>query len=140
MKRNPQAGFALLLDLMISALVLMTLFAMSTPFVLGLIQVQNQVSARQRVVSVAQAQAQIAICSMTNGCVPNSATTAIVPAPGSITMSGYVYTFAQNGSSWTFTAAPTNAATAVFSYEIAGDGILHCQANAPNVNAMPVCN
>ena len=140
MKRNPESGTVLLIELLLSAIIFMILAAMSTPFVLGLIQVQNQVSARQRVVSVAQAQAQIAICSMTNGCVPNSATTAIVPAPGSITMSGYVYTFAQNGSNWTFTAAPTNAATAVFSYEIAGDGILHCQANAPNVNAMPVCN
>src|SRR5260370_42166806 len=91
--RKAQAGFALLLELVIAMAILAVLLAGSAVSVVRLKAVQNQQDARTRLRDVAQAVFTTKFCAISaNGCnaAPLQAT---LPAPGSvIQQSGYVFT------------------------------------------------
>jgi type II secretory pathway pseudopilin PulG len=131
-----QAGFVLLVELMISTVIFAILAAMTVPFVLTLQQVANEQVAHRRVMQVSDAEAALAICAMTNGCVPNVAVQAIVPAVGSIITQGYTYVMAVNGSNWTFTATPIYQGWA---YYIDDSSVLHCDRMSATKTS-PICN
>jgi type II secretory pathway pseudopilin PulG len=131
-----QAGFVLLIECLISTVIFAILAAMTVPFVLTLQQVANEQVAHHRVQQVSDAQAALAICSMTNGCVPNVAVQNIVPAVGSIITQGYTYTMVVNGSNWTFTATP---AFQGWAYYIDQNSILRCDRTSASATS-PTCN
>ena len=108
MKSKRERGFGLLLELLIAMAITTVLLAGSTALVYRVRAVQNQADAQTRLRQIAQAEAAIAICAQTAGCVPGVGLTAIIPADGSvIQQSGYTFTFNWNQGSWTYTAVPT---------------------------------
>lgn len=116
MKSKKERGFGLLLELLIAMAITTILLAGSTALVYRVRAVQNQADAQMRLRQIAQAEATIAICAQTVGCIPSVGLTAIIPPDGSvIQQSGYTFTFNWNHGYWTYTAVP--AAEDVFSLD-----------------------
>jgi hypothetical protein len=108
MRKKREAGFGLLLELLIAMAITTTILAGSTAIVYRVKAMQNQSDAQTRLRQVAQAEAAIAICAQTAGCSPSIGLVAIVPDDGSvIQQSGYTFTFHLNGGNWIYTAVPT---------------------------------
>jgi hypothetical protein len=108
MKNKRERGFGLLLELLISMAITTILLAGSTVLVYRVRAAQNQVDAQARLRQTAQAEAAIAICAQTAGCIPSVGLTAIIPVDGSvIQQSGYSFIFNWNHGYWTYTAVPT---------------------------------
>ena len=135
-RKNPESGMGvMLLEMLIVCAVLLILAAASAPSIIQLRAAQNQQDAKLRVQQVSQAQAAIAICAVTTGCVDTNLLP-LVPAPGSITTQGYVFTFA---AGWTFTAAPINMYSGHSGFYTDSTGLLHCASSGPVTAASPLC-
>jgi hypothetical protein len=107
MKRRDERGFGLLIELLMAMAITTILLAGSTVLAYRVKAAQNQTDAQTRLRQIAQAEAAIAICAHTVGCVPGVGLTAIIPSDGSvIQQSGYSFTFNWNGGFWTYTAIP----------------------------------
>ena len=108
MKNKRERGFGLLLELLMAMAITTILLAGSTALVYRVRAVQNQADAQTRLRQIAQAEAALAICAQTAGCIPSVGVTAIIPADESvIQQSGYTFTFNWNHGSWTYTAVPS---------------------------------
>ena len=108
MKSKNERGFGLLLELLIAMAITTILLAGSTALVYRVRAAQNQTDAQTRLRQIAQAEAAIAICAQTAGCIPSVALTAIIPPDGSVILqSGYTFSFNWNHGYWTYTAVPT---------------------------------
>lgn len=141
--RNPEAGFGILLELLVAMAISSVLLAGSTVAFHRVQATQNQLAAQQRLRQVAQAQAALAICAQTSGCVPSAGVTAIIPPDSSsIPQSGYVFQYSANGGLWVMTAVPVSQ---VFSgqatYWINYTGILRCMPDndPPAGPTSPAC-
>ena len=136
-----QRGFAMLLEMLISLIVMLTILAMALPNPARMRAAQNQVAARKRVEAITQAQIDIGLCASSQNCNPNTTTAAqnLIPVSGStFQMSGYSFVFVQNGNQWTYTANPISNQTGVYSYFSSQDGVVRCVPNAvANVSTSP---
>ena len=141
--RNPEAGFGILLELLVAMAISAILLAGSTVAIYRVRGAQNQVDAQQRLRQVAQAEATLAICAQTSGCVPSVALTGIIPPDGSsIPQSGYVFHYSNNFGSWIMTAVPVNQTfSGQATYWIDYTGILRCMPNndPPAGPTSPTC-
>lgn len=126
--RKPEAGFGILLELLVAMAISAILLAGSTVAIFRVRGTQNQVDAQQRLRQVAQAQAALAICAQTSGCVPSVALAAIIPPDGSnIPQSGYVFHYSNNFGSWIMTAVPVSQTfSGQATYWMDYTGILRC--------------
>lgn len=143
MRNKSERGFGLLLELLIAMAITTILLAGSTALVYRVRAAQNQTDAQTRLRQVAQAEAAIAICAQTIGCVPSAGVTAIIPPDGSsISQSGYVFQYSANGGLWVMTAVPvTQAFSGQATYWINYTGILRCMPdnNPPASPTSPAC-
>src|SRR5262249_17146114 len=106
-RKKSEAGFALLLELIIAMAILTVLLAAATTNLVSVQRVQNQVDAKTRSRQIGDAKGAVAICAATTGCVPSPAALAILPMPGTIAQNGYNFTYVQvDPNVWTFTARP----------------------------------
>jgi type II secretory pathway pseudopilin PulG len=128
-KRNRQAGFAILLELLVAGLVSTTLLCMATVNVVQVRASQNQTDAKTRLRTVAQAQTAIALCHAQVGCVPSVGIIHAVPPVGTILQEGYSYTMTTDPTSgeWWLTASPVAVGfSGTQTYFIDDTGVLRC--------------
>lgn len=104
--RRAQRGVALILELLVMTVVLLTLAAMAVPNIAQIRAGANQTEARSRVMRAFSAEAAITICTNTPGCTPSPALSSLIPQPGTVQASGYTYTFSGTPGAWTYTASP----------------------------------
>lgn len=121
MKR--QAGYALLAEMLVVAVILTTIAAMAVPNLQRIQWNQQQSTARARLEMVAKAQQVIAICMGTQGCVVSPALQAIVPPPGVIVTTGYTFTYSDG---WSYSATPIQPQSGQQAMTIGPDGITMC--------------
>jgi hypothetical protein len=141
MKRNPESGMILLVEILISTVLFMILAAMSTPYVIGLQRVSNQVSAHRKISAVAAAENTVALCSIPANNCSAAPVQAVIPANGSLNTEGYTYTMTNAGTSnWTFTASPVNNGTGIYNYFVDASLVVRCAQNAPATATSPACN
>jgi len=127
--RHRQAGFAILLELLIAGMVSTILLCMATVNVVQVRASQNQENARTRLRTVAQAQASIALCNAQRGCVVPNGIAHIVPPVGTVTQFGYTYTMGTDAvtGEWWLTANPVVVGfSGTQTYFIDDTGILRC--------------
>jgi type II secretory pathway pseudopilin PulG len=105
--RRRQAGFALILEMLVVCAVLLVIAAFAIPSIVQIRAAANQNDARSTVMQVWNAQAAATICSNTPGCIPSSSLTALIPQPGTVRSSGYTFTYIVNGTTWAYSATPT---------------------------------
>jgi len=141
--RKSEAGFGILLELLVAMAISAILLAGSTVAIFRVQAAQNQVAAQQRLRQVAQAQAALAICAQTSGCVPTIGLAAIIPPDGSsIPQSGYLFQYSYNSGSWIMTAVPVSQSfSGQATYRIDYTGILRCMPdNGPSAGpSSPTC-
>ncbi len=70
MKHSPQAGFVLLMDLMLSMLLMSVLSAMEVPRVVLIQRTNKTFTAKARVANLAGVESAISLCNATPGCHP----------------------------------------------------------------------
>jgi len=129
-KGKSQAGFILLVDLMISLLVLSIVTAMAVPQIIQIQRTNEMIAARARVANLASVQSAIALCNSTPGCTPSVGLTAQVPASATTIRQGaYLYTYSDlGGGFWNFQATATGS---IFSpvgkdFWVGTAGIIYC--------------
>src|SRR5215469_12887371 len=141
--RKSEAGFGILLELLVAMAISTILIAGSTVAIFRVQAAQNQIAAQQRLRQVAQAQAALAICGQTSGCVPSVGLTAIIPADGSsIAQSGYLFQYSSNSGLWFMSAVPVNQSfSGQATYWINYAGILRCMPDndPPAGPSSPTC-
>src|SRR5215469_17148454 len=92
--RKSEEGFGILLELLVAMAISTILLAGSTVAIFKVQAAQSQIAAQQRLRQVTQAQAALAICAQTSGCVPSIGLAAIIPPDGSsIAQSGYLFQY-----------------------------------------------
>ena len=130
MKHSSQAGFILLMDLMLSMLLMSVLLAMAVPQVVQIQRTNEMIAAKARVANLASVESAISLCNATPGCHPSVALTAQIPPLGSTIRQGaFQYTFTNvGGGLWTYQAT---AIGSVFSptghdFWVGTAGILYC--------------
>ena len=101
-----QAGFALLMEMLVVCVVLLILAAAAIPNLIQVAHDQQISTAKSQVHLVFSANAAIAVCAQTPNCRTLPATAALIPSPGSITMGGYTFVYASTSNGWSYTAAP----------------------------------
>jgi type II secretory pathway pseudopilin PulG len=131
MRNRKEAGFGILLELLVAMAISTVLLAGSTALIYRIHAVQNQVDAQTRLRQIAQAEAAISICRQTVGCTPSVGVTAIIPPDGSvIQQSGYAFFFNWNGGYWKYTAVPiTQGFSGVETFYVDFTGTLRCMPN-----------
>jgi type II secretory pathway pseudopilin PulG len=139
--RNKQAGYAMILEMVMVLLVMSTFFAMAIPGAVAMQQASNQNRAKEYVLQVANANVMAAYCAVPNaGCNSSVFIPMIPPSASPFQMSGYTYTYISSGSYWLFSASPVTNGQAYF---IDSTGILRCLpwdgANPATVSS-PVCS
>jgi type II secretory pathway pseudopilin PulG len=135
---NNQRGAVLLAELIIVTLITCMLATAMVGNMMTFRISQNQSMAESQVRMVGRAQALIALCSMQTGCVANVGVTSQVPAAGSVTMSGYTFTFV-SGANWTYVAKPTASSySGLYSFYVDQSNTVRCLVGNP-VATSPVC-
>ena len=141
--RKSEKGFGILLELLVAMAISTILLAGSTVAIFRVQAAQNQIAAQQRLRQVAQAQAALAICAQTSGCVPSIGLAAIIPPDGSsIAQSGYLFQYSNNSGLWFMTAVPVSQSfSGQATYWINYTGILRCMPdNDPSAGpSSPTC-
>jgi type II secretory pathway pseudopilin PulG len=127
-RKQNQAGFALLLELMVVCLVTTTLMCMAVPGFMRVRSSEQEVQARQQMRTVSNANAAIAICQQTTGCVVNPGVSSLVPAAPSITQGGYTFVYT-TGSCWNYIATPVSDELGQRSYYVDCTGVLRFGTN-----------
>jgi type II secretory pathway pseudopilin PulG len=130
MKHSAQAGFVLLMDVMLSMLIMSILVAMAVPNVIQIQRTNEMIAAKARVANLANVQSAISLCNASPGCRPSVALTVQIPPNGSTVRQGaYVYTFTDlGGGLWTYQAT---AMGGIFSptghnFWVGTAGIMYC--------------
>lgn len=130
MKRSSQAGFVLLMDLMVSLLLMSVLLAMAVPQVVQIQRTNEMIAAKARVANLASVESAISLCNATPGCHPSVALTAQIPPLGSTVRQGaYQYTFTDlGGGLWAYQAAATGSVFSPTGHDfwVGTAGILYC--------------
>ena len=122
--RNKQAGFAMILEMVMVLLVMSILFAMAIPGTVAMQQAANQNRAKEYVTQVANANVMAAYCAVPNaGCNSAVFTPMIPPSASPFQMGGYTYIYISGGNYWLFSASPVTNGEAFF---IDSTGILRC--------------
>jgi len=141
--KRSEAGFGILLELLVAMAISTILLAGSTVAIFRVQAAQNEIAAQQRLRQVAQAQAALAICAQTSGCVPSVGLAAIIPPDGSsIAQSGYLFQYSNNSGLWFMTAAPVSQSfSGQATYRIDYTGILRCMPDndPPAGPSSPTC-
>jgi type II secretory pathway component PulJ len=141
--RRSEKGFGILLELLVAMAISTILLAGSTVAIYRVQAAQNQIAAQQRLRQVAQAQAVLAICAQTSGCVPSIGLAAIIPPDGSsIAQSGYLFQYSNNSGLWFMTAVPVSQSfSGQATYWTNYTGILRCMPdNDPSAGpSSPTC-
>lgn len=103
-------GFGiLLLEIMISILCASVLMAASVPAYFRLLASQQQVRALQRVRTIAQANADAALCDLQTGCSAGVAVNSLIPTWTTLTVDGYNFAYT-TGTCFILTATPAQSA------------------------------
>ncbi len=135
MKKKSQAGYVLLIELLVSMAIMMTILGMTTVSIVKIRAAQNTTDARTRLRQVANAISAEVTCNQTPGCTASGALAAQIPVFGTIQQQGFAYTMTDlGGGNWSFTASPISQGfTGSQSFYISGDMILRCgtEATAP---------
>ena len=119
-----------IVELLIVCAVMLILAAVALPNLLQMRISENQAAARKQVVRVLDAISSVNICNITPTCNPASVAP-LIPNTGTITQSGYAYTFQQNGANWSYLAVPVAAGLSGHqSYFVNQDGVLRCGIDA----------
>jgi type II secretory pathway pseudopilin PulG len=118
-----QKGSALLLELLIASIVMLTIAGIAMPNLVRLHFYSQTEDAKARLLVVYRANAALAICASTPGCIPSPSTAALIPAYGQQTSEGYVFDFE---AGWTYVATPTNPASGQVTLSIDPSGNLMC--------------
>ena len=130
-RRKSEAGFALLLELVIAMAVMTVLLAAATTNVVSVKRAQNQSDARTRLRQIGDAKAAVTICAATPSCVPSPAAMAILPLPGTLAQSGYNFTYTQvDPVVWTYVATPISQFSGHDTFYIDQTLVLRCGNNA----------
>jgi len=141
--RKSEKGFGILLELLVAMAISTILLAGSTVAIYRVQAAQNQIAAQQRLRQVAQAQAVLAICAQTSGCVPSIGLAAIIPPDGSsIAQSGYLFQYSNNSGLWFMTAVPVSQSfSGQATYWTNYTGMLRCMPhNDPSAGpSSPTC-
>src|SRR5207253_9999953 len=104
-RRGLQAGFAILIEMLIASMVLVTIAAIALPNLVRLHWINQQTDAKLRLQQISNAKTALITCQSTPNCNPSPALLAIIPAQGSMQTSGYVYSYSET-TDWLYTATP----------------------------------
>lgn len=135
MKNKSQRGMALLVELMVVAIIFVTLAAMSFPSVIQTQKNLEASAAKARVQMFANVQIQLALCAAQTGCTPPvglSAVAAAFPDGVSVPQGAYMFMFrGLGGGSWSFSATP---GPSIFASQIQfityANGIVSCNSGS----------
>jgi type II secretory pathway pseudopilin PulG len=139
-KRTNQKGFALLIELLIVMAVTATLVTMAGVSFVQIRAAENQTQAVLRLRQVATAQAALAICNATPGCIPSVGLSNVVPPAGPIRQSSFIFDFETNGGFWFMTATPVSAFGGTRAYFVDYTGIVRFNESGPATATSPVWN
>jgi type II secretory pathway pseudopilin PulG len=135
MRKANQRGMALLAELLVVALITVTLLAMSLPSLIQMQKSQESNSAKAKVQQFANVQIQIALCAAQTGCTPPvglSAVAAAFPDGVSVPQGAYMFMYRNlGGGSWSFAATP---GPSIFASQIQfityANGIVSCNSGS----------
>jgi type II secretory pathway pseudopilin PulG len=140
MTRRREAGFAILLEMMVVLGVLVILLAIAAPSAVQLQNSQNAQAAKTQVYRVRDVEAALAVCvAQGQTCTTLSS---LVPEVGTIQTSQFSFLFAQSGSAWSYSAAPiANIHAPQSFFTSSADGYVHCSflSGFPATAASTVC-
>jgi hypothetical protein len=124
-RKSNQRGSVLLLELLVTMLVLEVLFCIAAPNALQLQRSLQAQQAKSQVYRVRDIQSSLAICATQTtppaGC---ASLPALLPAVGTMQMSGFIFTYTTNGTLWTYSAIPVTQSP--FSYFVSQDTVVRC--------------
>jgi type II secretory pathway pseudopilin PulG len=141
MKRNKEAGFIVLLEMLVAVGVLLVLLAIATPSALQIQNSQNAQTAKTQVFIVRNAEAAQAVC-IANAQTTCTALTYLIPQPGPVTTAQFNFVMVVSGSTWSYSAAPISNIKAPQSfYASSADPYVHCSFvwGVPATAASAVC-
>lgn len=124
-ERHKEAGFAMLLEMLVLCAIMLVLMAAITPNMVKAARAMNYSAARQRAYQVAQAEAASATCHAIQGA-DCTAVDYTLPQPGSVAgPGGYTFTFtAGPGAAWMYVGVPADPTLPQVA--IANNSVLYC--------------
>ncbi len=141
-RRRKDAGFALLIELLIVCIVTSIVMCGAVVSWQGMRAVINMQGAEARIRQFGNANALVTLCAMQTGCVSPSGAIAITqwPAMGSpINIQRYTWTYVP-GPNWSMTATPQTPQDGTYSFYVDQSNSVRCALGSAVTATSPVCN